>query len=247
MPRILRTARGFTLLEISIALAIIAILAAAATPMLLDRIRDAREESTREEVKVLFDAMVGRENDPGSFGFVGDIGRLPASFDQLVQPSGLPSYTVQTVRGVGMGWKGPYITSGGSPTDYLTDGFGRPYSGASTGQVRSAGPDGIAGNTDDIVHPLVAPTITGTVHVSVKQLVDKKITTDPAGYVVDLYYANSGVQAFVRDSTAPFRFDGVPAGLHAIQVIRTQGGQVVAGETISLKRGGTYLAEMWLQ
>ncbi|MEX2270831.1 MAG: prepilin-type N-terminal cleavage/methylation domain-containing protein [Vicinamibacterales bacterium] len=240
-----RAARGFTLLEMSIALAIIAILAAVATPMILNRILEGRINATGEEAQVLYEAMVGREAEQGSFGFVGDIGRLPASFGELAQPSGLPAYTVSTVRGVGMGWKGPYINTGASATDYLTDAFGRPYTGASTGQVRSTGPDGIAGNADDIVYPPAAPVITGRVHVNVKAILEKRTLNDPAGYVVDLYYSNGGVQTVVRDSSPPFRFDDVPAGLHAVQVIGPTGA-VAAGETIGLPRGGTRVVELWL-
>ena len=47
--------------------------------------------------------------------------------------------------------------------DYLTDAFGRAYICAASGQVRSAGPDGVLGTADDIVYPPAAPTITGTV------------------------------------------------------------------------------------
>jgi prepilin-type N-terminal cleavage/methylation domain-containing protein len=240
----LRQCRGFTLLEIVIALGIIAILAAAATPMILQRMMEARNSATLQEAQALYEAMVGRAADPGSFGFVGDMGRLPASFEQLVQPAGLPAYTVQTVRGVGMGWKGPYIGTGASADDFLTDAFGRPYTGASAGQVRSAGPDGIAGNADDIVYPPAPMGITGRVHVSVKTMVGNKIVNDPAGYVVDLYYSNGGTQAVVRDSTAPFRFDDVPMGAHAIQVISPLG-LVVAGETIMLQRGAVQVVELW--
>ena len=100
--------------------------------------------------------MVGKPGD-GRFGFVGDIGRLPASFQELAQPGGLPAYTTSTTRGIGMGWRGPYVNIGTSANDYLTDAFGRAYTGASSGQVRSAGPDGVAGNADDIVYPPAAP------------------------------------------------------------------------------------------
>lgn len=239
-------AQGFTLLEMSIALAIIAILAAVATPMILSRILESRVDATREEAQVLYEAMVGRESQEGSFGFVGDIGRLPTSFVELAQPSGLPLYTVSTVRGVGMGWKGPYVNTGESETDYLTDAFGRPYNGASTGQVRSTGPDGIAGNADDIVYPPTAPIITGRVHVNVKSLVGKVILNDPPSYVVDLYYSDGGVQAVVRDSSPPFRFDNVPMGLHAVQVIGPTGA-VAVGETISLRPGAAQVVELWVE
>lgn len=245
IARRMRNGRGFTLLEMAIALAIVAILAAIATPLILQRLMDARIEATREEARNLYEAMVGREGDAGSFGFVGDIGRLPATFEQLVQPAGLPLHTQATVLGIGMGWRGPYINAGALATDYLTDAFGRPYTGASTGRVRSAGPDGIADTADDIVFPPSLPVITGRVHVNVKTTGDKKTLNNPDGYVVDLYYASGGVQAVVRDASPPFRFDNVPMGLHAIQVVNLTGGGVVAQDTIALRPGSTALAELW--
>lgn len=246
--RRIRNSRGFTLLEMAIALAIVAILGAIATPLILQRILDARIDATREEARNLYEAMVGSDSDPSSFGFVGDMGRLPATFEQLVQPAGLPAYTQSTVRGIGMGWKGPYINRGTSATDYLTDAFGRPYSGASTGQVRSAGPDGVPGSADDIMYPPSTPVLTGRVHVNVKTVLDRKTLNDPDGYAVDLYYASGGVQAVVRDTSPPFRFDNVPMGLHAIQVVKlTEPGAngVVAQDTITLRPGSTALAELW--
>ena len=239
---------GFTLLEVIVVLSVIAIFAAVVTPSFVQEIGQARIDATQDETQVLYEAMVGPSTGETRFGFVGDIGRLPNSFQELAQQSGLPAYTTSTVRNVGIGWRGPYVNTGTSTNDYLTDGFGRDYTGAASGQVRSAGPDGVANNADDIVYPPAVAAITGSVTVTVKTIQGGKTIVDPAGYRVDLYYASNGVQTSVSDTTAPFTFDNVPMGLHAIQVVKTsnpQAGSIVGQDTIVVRAGSTAAVEIW--
>ena len=244
----LRGSRGFTLLELVVILAVLGILAAAVAPSMMQQIADTRVEATREEAEALYTAIVGTPSEGTSFGFVGDIGRLPNTFEELAAPGSLPSYSTGAVRNVGMGWRGPYVNIGTSATDYLSDGFGRAYTGAATGQVRSAGPDGIADNADDIVYPPSAPTVTGSVTVTLKNLQGQKTVVDPVGYRVDLYYAVNGAQASVSAATAPFSFASVPMGPHAVRVIKTSSpgaGSTVSEDTIVVRPGGTAAVELW--
>ena len=146
-----------------------------------------------------------------------------------------------------MGWRGPYVNIGTTANDYVTVAFGRAYTGAASGQVRSAGPDRVSGNADDIVYP-AAPTITGVVTATVKTITGGKTLVDPAGYRVDLFYANGGVDAALADTAAPFSFSNVPMGVHAVRVIRTvnpQAGTVVAPDTIVVRPSSTTAAELW--
>ena len=158
---------GFTLIEMTVILAVMAILAAAITPMVLQQLVDAKAEATRQEAKLLSEAMLGRADAPGSFGFFGDMGRWPVAFEELIRPApGTPLFTTATFRNVGMGWKGPYINAGASGDDVLNDAFGRPYRGAPSGQVRSAGPDGLFDTSDDIVYPPAPPNPGGRLMVT---------------------------------------------------------------------------------
>lgn len=235
-----------TLLELVVVVAVLAILASAVTPAIVQRILDARIDGTRTEMKALYEAMVG--GAPKSYGFVGDMGRLPTSFTELVQGTGLPAYTTQTVRNVGIGWNGPYINVGDQPGDYLNDAFGRPYTGAASGQVRSAGADGVAGNSDDLVYPPNAPVITGRVTVTLKEQVGNATFTDPTTYDVKLYYSNGGAQAVLTDTAPPFVFDNVPMGLHGVQVIRRQQGTLKAEDTVASRGSGqTTAVELWFE
>lgn len=242
------TSGGFTLLELLVIVGVIAILAAAVAPAFVQQIGQTRIQATQDEARVLHEAMVGPSTGETRFGFVGDIGRLPTSFEELVQPGGLPAYTTNTERSIGMGWRGPYVNIGTSPTDYLNDGFGRPYTGASSGQVRSAGTDGIVNTADDIVYPPLPPAVTGTIVVTVKTMQGNRIVVDPAGYRVDVFYASSGTQTSVSATMRPFSFANIPLGLHAVRVVKTANpgaGNVVAQDTVIVRAGSTTAVELW--
>jgi prepilin-type N-terminal cleavage/methylation domain-containing protein len=243
-----RSARGFTLLELVVIIAVIGILAAAVTPTVMNQIMDTRVDATEAEARSLYEAMVGAPSSDGTrFGFVGDIGRLPTSLTELASPGGLPSYSTVNARSIGIGWRGPYINSGTSSTDYQRDAFGRNYV-LNSGQVRSYGPDGVANNTDDIVYPPSAPVVTGTVAITVKTITGGKTVVDPTGYRVDLYYANGGDEASVSDTATPFTFSNVPMGLHAVRVVKTSNpnlGSTMVEDTVVVRPDTTDAAELW--
>jgi type II secretory pathway pseudopilin PulG len=249
MRRRAARAAGFTLIEVTVILAVLAILAAAITPMVLQQLVDAKVEATRQEAKLLNEAILGRADVPGSFGFFGDMGRWPAAFEELLRPApGTPLFTTATFRRVGMGWKGPYVNAGASSDDILNDAFGRPYRGAATGRVRSAGPDGQFDTADDVVYPPAAPNPGGRLMVTVKRVsaADASVTIDPEGYTVRLYYSDNGREAFLDDPVAPFVFENVPQGIHAIVVLRVKPDPPlsVAQDTVQVSgNGATKLVE----
>jgi len=178
------------------------------------------------------------------------MGRWPVSFEELLRPApGTPLFTTATFRSVGMGWKGPYINTGDSTGDMLADAFGRPYRGAAIGQVRSAGPDGLFDTADDIVYPPAPPVPSGRLMVTVKRMSaeDASYTLDPAGYTVRLYYSANGQEAFLDDPVAPFVFENVPQGVHAVAVLRMKESppRVVVQDTVQVSGGGaTRLLEL---
>ena len=239
--------RGFTLLELVVVVAVIGILVAAIAPSMMQRVVDARGDETPQEPPTQHPPKNGKAAGHQN-GIVGDIGRLPASFQELARAGTLPGYSTDTFRSVGMGWRGPYVNTGVTANDYLTDAFGRPYSGATSGQVRSAGADGVPGNADDIVYPPGAASISGNVVVTVKTTTANKTVVDPTGYRVELFYASGGAEASLSDTAAPFSFSNVPMGVHAVRVVKTSNpnaGSIVSQDTITVRPTSTTAAELW--
>jgi hypothetical protein len=225
-----------------------AILAAAITPMVMQRLIDGRIEATKAREKQIYEAMTGPEDRTSSFGFVGDMGRFPTDYSELMVWTNQPIYTPITTRNVGYGWRGPYVHFGDSVADTFKDAFGRTFGGAGTGQVRSAGPDGIFGNEDDINYPLVATPIYGRLIVHVKYLSEGIVKDDPIGVGVRLYYALNGIEQSLVAPAAPYVFENVPMGLHAIQVIGVDDGSVMRQQqTVSIPGNGeTKLVEIFV-
>ncbi len=102
---------GFTLIEIVIAVAIVAILAGAITPLAFRELIAAREEATERELGAIKDALLE---------FYEDTGRFPAENEGLAALVGDPGVT---------GWQGPYLeTDTGDPVAELsTDSFNQGY------------------------------------------------------------------------------------------------------------------------
>ena len=97
--------RGFTLVEVVIVIILLGIIAAVAVGRLTTSLETARVEQTKAEMQALARAIVGNPDvySRGArtdFGYVGDIGALPFSLDNLVTNPGYAS------------WNGPYLTSG---------------------------------------------------------------------------------------------------------------------------------------
>ena len=102
---------GFTLIEIIIAVAIVAILAGAITPLAFRELVSAREEATERELAAIKHAMLD---------FYEDTGRFPDEGEGLGALLSDPGVS---------GWQGPYLEadSGDPLTELGTDAFGRAY------------------------------------------------------------------------------------------------------------------------
>lgn len=169
--------RGFTLVEAVIVIAIMAILASAATPMLMRALTQQRARQTRDLVRAAYEALVGTR-DRSVPNLITDVGFVPpaALGDLRILTTRTPAggwpggavplqYPIASVpAGFTWGWNGPYWTG---PTQTQTganplpvDGWGRLLRWQNN-QVVSNGADGVPGNADDLVYPpppAAAPT-----------------------------------------------------------------------------------------
>jgi len=102
---------GFTLIEVVVAVAIVAIMAAAITPLAYREITRAREEATLDELAALRNGLLE---------FYEDTGRFPSEAEGLG--------ALLTDPGAN-GWQGPYVGGGnGLPlVEATTDAWGDPY------------------------------------------------------------------------------------------------------------------------
>ncbi|OGP81520.1 MAG: hypothetical protein A2Z13_10285 [Deltaproteobacteria bacterium RBG_16_64_85] len=220
---------GFTLIEVIIAIAILSILASMAVPYAAKLIDKSREESTRKEMEELYNTILGDPKVPTG-GTVGDMGRLPNSITELnvqgAQPLGSTG-----LLGVKFGWFGPYVNTGFDPQGYLNDAWGTPYAygNPGAGQIRSAGPDRVMGNADDLIYPPNAVTFTGRLLVNLYvwdntagQYRQNPTPAQVTGMGVTYFYSNNGNQTSVSITVPPtgvgppYSFNGYHAGLHAV-------------------------------
>ncbi|GAB4372748.1 MAG: hypothetical protein Kow00128_21750 [Deltaproteobacteria bacterium] len=232
----MRRRDGFTLIEVVIVIAVIAILASMAVPYAANIINQSREETTRKEMEEIFRTIGGDPAVPTP-GFVGDMGRLPAGLAQLNVRGGQPLGGTGTL-GVKIGWFGPYMNAGFDPNGYLNDGWGTPYaySNPGAGQIRSTGRDRTMGTADDLIYPPAPVNINGRLLVNLYvwspnpppgQFV---LNPQPAAYPgmtaqVSFRFSNNGVEGTAAANTPPlsppYSFVNFHSGLHAVTAVCT--------------------------
>ena len=74
---------GFSLIEVIVAVTIMAVLSAAIVPVMFNKIDQARYERTYEDLQAIYEATMGKQEE-GYFGYVGDMGKLPDSVGALI-------------------------------------------------------------------------------------------------------------------------------------------------------------------
>lgn len=172
--------RGFTLLEAIVVLAIVGALVGAIVPLAFEQAQADRLEETLDRMDVLKRGVIGNPRlveagQQETFGFVGDLGQLPDSLEQLRFQGGLPTFTPDPDTQLGVGWRGPYVAEGVAEegAEFDLDAFGRELAfsrGDTTvdgtlwaAYIRSAGRDGVQGTSDDLVQPIRAEEMRTTV------------------------------------------------------------------------------------
>ncbi|MFN3466940.1 MAG: carboxypeptidase-like regulatory domain-containing protein [Candidatus Brocadiales bacterium] len=106
--------QGFTVIEIIAVIAIIGLLGATITPLVFQHFTSRRGEVTVDKLEEFKKAIIGNpfvvgDDVRSSFGYLGDMGNLPTSLQDLYIQGAQPAYTYNTTLKVGAGWRGPYV------------------------------------------------------------------------------------------------------------------------------------------
>lgn len=182
------TEGAFSLIEVAVAVAVMAILAGAAVPLVLKAVNQQREQRTRDDLKTAWEGLFGARdrrvvNMRADYGY--DPGGPTPDLSAMTRRGAVPAYAFQ--GNFYWGWNGPYWngSTGANATLAPLDAWGnaiklRQVTGATPGfQVISGGPNGridtannsAAPQVDDLVYPVIPaplnPAYQGTVYVNV--------------------------------------------------------------------------------
>jgi general secretion pathway protein G len=237
-----RRTSGFSLVELLVVIALVAVMAGALAPLTVRQMTSVRRERALDQMRQIVRGLAG-DTASGQFGYVGDMGALPASLADLNSGAGKPAYGIVASDGVGYGWGGPYAPG----VLAFTDPWSTPYSYSSAqAQVTSAGPDRTLGSADDLVHPPAPLATTGSLSVSVIGIPSgggPPQTLNAARAEVWVASSVAGSRSEVRLSgSGPFTGSNLHLGHHAVRVVgRASYNGAVAYDVATIHRGTTVL------
>lgn len=208
---------GFGLVELTVMIVILAVLAAIAMQSMTPVVQDARKSKARREMERLGHAIAGDPNLTtngvrSDFGYVGDVGAFPANLDALYRNPG--GYST---------WDGPYTADGylQDSTGFKTDEWGQSYSYSGGLVIISTGSGStlrheIGGSADDYLRNTVNVIVTDesgnppgtTLRDSVSI-----VLSHPDGT------GNIRTRTANPDSSGSISLDSVPAGNHRLLVV----------------------------
>jgi type II secretory pathway pseudopilin PulG len=243
-PRRARRAGGFSLVEVVVVLSMISLAVGALAPLAVRQITGNRQLKTLEKMKRVEAGLVG---DPlrGDFGYLGDMGGLPAALADLNTRGTQPLYAIDANYGIGAGYNGPYVPLAGPAGSAFVDSWSMAFQYAPTSaQLTSAGPDRTLGTADDIVYPQTPPALSGDVTVDVKGIPSgggAQPTLTSAEVSVFIASVANGVRTESQiGGSGPFVSTNLPLGYHGLRVIGNAGGAysgASAREVIEVRRG----------
>lgn len=233
---------GYTFVEVIVVIIIIGILAAVASKTIGFATETARFEKTREIMDNLAHALAGNPALTSGgvrtdFGYIGDVGSLPAGWDDLITNPG--GYST---------WNGPYLkdkfSAGGALTYFKLDGWGNAISNPTASFFATGGSQTItrriAGSIDELLYNRVAIVLTDLGF------------TPPGGIFRDsvrlALTCPDGTGGYRTRSVAPDAngravFDSIPIGIHTLQMVYIPDHDTLTRK-INVNPGQDYYLEM---
>ena len=251
------SSNGFTFAEILIVVAIMGIVTSIALKNLGSTDDRANYEVTLAELQKLKRAIIGDENarsngERVSFGFVGDIGGIPSTLDELISRGSLGASALDITKLIAYGWMGPYleVPFTGDPSGFKTDGWGYEYVYSTTqyavapgdtvvAKITSLGADGVVGGTGydadifvEIPKDRVLTEVTGSIF---------DVAGNPVLAATARVYEPDGFGALTSksvstDASGNYSIKGISQGVRAITVqfssgVESEGYRATLGES----------------
>jgi type II secretory pathway pseudopilin PulG len=210
-----------------VVLVLVSLLAGAAAPLVSQQIQSQRQRLTQERMRRVVTGMVGDPRE-GGHGYLGDLGALPPTLDDLNTRGAQPVYVIDPNDGVGAGYNGPYVPQAGPAGVPFTDGWGIAFQYAvGVAQLTSAGGDRAFGTADDLVYPDAPTVTTGNLTVSVTGFPNDGGTACLLGEdEADVFVASSvnGTRAEAQipgpaGTGGPFIGAGLHNGFHGVRAV----------------------------
>ncbi|MGH9339134.1 MAG: hypothetical protein ACRD1R_06005 [Acidobacteriota bacterium] len=226
---------GFTLGETVVTLAILAILITVTVALIPNVLDYRRDEQARAQLLTIKRAIIGESREVArgqtqinQFGYVGDMGKIPSSLNDLFLQNSQPAFQIDADSQVGHGWRGPYVQAA-FVSDLTTDPWGNaliydpaPFTDPLTGarveaRLRSKGPDGIESSADDLTVDIYRTETFADIIGFIK---------DPTSALlpkvsVSLKHPSNGVVTTISVQTSNdglYSFDSVPLGVRSISL-----------------------------
>jgi len=212
-----RDVRGFGLIELTILIVVVGVLAAVAMQSASVGIDDSRQIATQREMKRIADAIVGDPNlmsagTRADFGYVGDIGAFPSSLNDLITNPG--GYST---------WDGPYVRPGIDELNsgITTDEWGSAYVYSGGVTISSTGGGNsinwsFGSNTSDFL----LNSISGSVADSAGEPpgVD---WADSVAIEIEIPNGLGGrvTKSYSVAAIGSFTIDSVPIGIHPVRAV----------------------------
>lgn len=211
-------------------LVVVAILARMSLSYFSGETNTVRFDATRNKVDVLRKAILGddtidNEGRRKNFGYHGDMGKLPASLNDLVTQGAQPAWTYQTYHGFGVGWRGPYLQGGftGGPSVTL-DEWGKTFvysTSLNPPSLTSLGADNKAGGTGvnaDISTQFSFTQRMATVR-GIAAMNDIRLSSQSVQIRFPSAAGGLTFNTQVTDANGYFAFSSIPFGVRSLAVV----------------------------